>query len=232
MKQTLYICGDSFCTSDTEYGDNWSDMLAKSIPNLEVVNLSMVAASNYQIYLQVDHALKNNCDYLIYNATGSTRHEFSVRPVELEPDSINRYINIINPTNVGEILCSSWVNVWDKDPVHFTNKEISLIREFFTKFVDLSSMIEKNFIFIKYTLDLISKSNIKSWAWSQGGFEHPTFNPIKDWDFSNYRNNEIKINLWDYYDPTLPRPYFHVTDKDVLQKVCNYYIDMLQLKNV
>lgn len=30
MNKTLYICGDSFCSSDPEYGDNWVDLLTVS----------------------------------------------------------------------------------------------------------------------------------------------------------------------------------------------------------
>jgi len=77
-KKTLYICGDSFCSSDPEYGKNWSDLIAERCLNLEVVNLSSPGASNYLIYLQVKQALEKNCDYLIYHATSSIRQEFLI----------------------------------------------------------------------------------------------------------------------------------------------------------
>jgi len=73
--------------------------------------------------------------------------------------------------------------------------------------------------------------NLHRWAWSQGGFEHKKFNPIGNWDFSQFRQYESKINLWDYHCSSALRPYYHITDIKIHQDVCNVYYDMLQLQN-
>ena len=94
----------------------------------------------------------------------------------------------------------------------------------------MPSTIEKNYIFIQQTLSMIaSNKNLKAWAWSQGGFEHEKFNPVREWEFESYISHEANINLWDYYDPAVRRPYYHITNKELLQTVCDQYLDMLQI---
>lgn len=234
-KKTLYICGDSFCSSDPEYGESWTDMLAAQLPHINVVNLAKSGASNYLIYQQVKHALNSQCDYLIYNASGSTRHEFVLDPITTitGPDHHARYLNIIESDSQAELLSMSWVVPFEasgNNKDRFSNEQLEEIKKFCLRYVDMSSTIEKNYIFISYTLGLIanSQSPVK-WAWSRGGFEHPSFKPIKDWDFDAYTDQESSINLWDYYDAKIRRPHFHVTDKAICQKTCDEYIKLLQL---
>ena len=74
------------------------------------------------------------------------------------------------------------------------------------------------------------KSN--QWGWSRGGFEHSKFKNSNRWNFDAYTQNESNINLWDDYDNTIERPYYHVTNIQIHQKVCKHYIDMLNLHNV
>jgi hypothetical protein len=230
--QTIYICGDSFSSVDSDYGNNWPEMLADKLPQIQVVNLSMPSASNYLIYLQVKHALNNNCDYLIYNATGSTRQEFVLKVNNTKIDSIDRYHNVSHSDIDKELLCTSWVNPFDPR-VHkniFKSEYIDEIKKFCMQYIDMPSTIEKNYIFIQQTLSMIaSNRNIKAWAWSRGGFEHKKFNPIREWEFESYISHESNINLWDYYDPDVRRPYYHITNKELLQTVCDQYLDMLQI---
>ena len=207
-------------------------MLADKLPQIQVVNLSIPGASNYLIYLQVKHALNSKCDYLIYNATGSTRQEFVLKPNSTNTDSIDRYHNVSHSDIDKELLCASWVNPWDpKEHKNIFKSEcVGEIQKFFMKYVDMPSTIEKNYIFIQQTLSMIaSDKNIKSWAWSRGGFEHKKFKPIRDWNFETYIERESNINLWDYYDATIRRPYYHITNKVILQSQCDRYLDMLQL---
>jgi len=77
-----------------------------------------------------------------------------------------------------------------------------------------------------------SAKNVKGWAWSQGGFEHKNFKPAQDWNFSKYKEKENCINLWDYYDSSIARPYYHITDKKILQSVCDQYLNMLNLNTI
>lgn len=232
-KKTLYICGDSFCSSDPDYGDNWVDLLEKSQPNLNVTNLSRFGASNYLVYLQVKQAIENNCDYLIYFATSSIRQEFVINRDNANRDHINRYWDQTNPDKNKSMASVSWLNPHKNASDFYSAKKISTIDSFFKEFIDLSVLVEKNYIFIDYTLQLIANTmREKTWAWSIGGFEHTSFDTPNQWDFSKYANNHCPINLWDNFDRNLKRPYYHITDKKLLQKVCNQYINMLELNNV
>lgn len=225
----LIICGDSFCSSDPEYGESWVDVFSSRFPNLEIINLSLIGASNYLIYLQVKHALNIGCDYLIYHATSSIRQEFSVGTDASITDHYTRYNDITNPAQDKSMMCVGWntPNVFWK----FDERKTTLLKDFFTEFVDLPNLIEKNYIFITHTLNLLDSSPV-TWKWSRGGFEHPSFSSSSQWDFSKFVENESSYNLWDFYTPNMFRPYYHVANRDVIHKVCDDYSLMLKLENV
>lgn len=221
----LFICGDSFCTSDPEYGKNWSELLADQF-NGEVINLGRDGASNYHIYQQVKYALDNRCDYLIYHATSSIRQEFVVKQDHASRDSLDRYMDIHLPRNKS-MICGSWGAPEKNFTDILRTEQIDQIRNFFLEYIDFASVIEKNYIFIMHTLDMIKNSNLKKWSWSRGGFEHPKFGNVLEWDFSKYADTHCPIDLWQYYDRSIIRPYYHVQDKDVLKNLCNYYLNLL-----
>ena len=225
----LYICGDSFCVEDPEYGNSWVTLLQKSLPNIDVKNLSSAGASNYLIYLQVKQALEESPDFIIYHATSSIRQEFRLGNDESQYDSASRYWNLNNSNKQAPLICGSWLSIDRLYNELITPQQTKDINLFFKSFVDLPNLIEKNYIFILYILSLLSKSGVH-WAWSPGGFEHGSFGNIKNWDFDLYRSQMCPMNLWDYYDPTKIRPRFHVSNPDIHQRVCNHYIDMLKLQ--
>ena len=102
----IYICGDSFCTSDPDHGTSWVDKFTECLSEHRIVNLAVPGASNYHIYLQVKEALSKNCDYLVYHATSSIRYEFKIAVSIVDADHALRYnlLNNINPT----MVCGSW----------------------------------------------------------------------------------------------------------------------------
>ena len=55
----IYICGDSFCVSDLEYGPCWTDLLAEKF---SICNLAQIAATNLLIAQQVDRAIADNAE--------------------------------------------------------------------------------------------------------------------------------------------------------------------------
>lgn len=229
MKKTLYICGDSFCVTDPEYGISWTEMLQEQCPSLEIKNFSSIGASNYLIYLQVKEALEQNCDYLIYNATSSIRQEFLLNNDHAIRDSVDRYWRHDRPG--GALRCNSYHNIEKNVDGIFTDNHRQIIKNFFTSFFDLPSQIEKNYVFISHTLNLLSAhAHVTDWAWSRGGFEHKNFlNSQPSWNFDAYVNRECDINLWDHYQPNVYRPYYHVTNFDIMQSVCDSYKKMLKL---
>jgi len=233
MNKKLYICGDSFGTVDSEYGASWSEEFATMYPNLDIVNLCVSGASNYHIHLQVKHAIENRCDYLIYLATSSIRQEFILEEDTdfCGHDAFDRYWNIQSASDKKNVISTSWVRPQERV---YNEKQQRDILDFFGQYIDFVGVIEKNYIFIDYTLMLIKeKLPGNSWAWTRGGFEHKLWGENnRQWDFSNFNDREIAINLWDYYDPKVIRPYYHVTNTEVIKKVCNQYSTMLKLQDV
>ena len=138
-KSRLFICGDSFCFPDPEYGTCWADMIALSLPEVDVINLSSPGASNYLISLQVQHALSNHCDWIIYQATSSIRQEFSIAKSSSIKDGIDRYWNPTSKKNKS-VISNSWISVTRNTEDLLTSDNQS-IKQFFTDFVDIPSMI-------------------------------------------------------------------------------------------
>ena len=226
----LYICGDSFCVEDPEYGQNWVGYIRDQLPHIDVVNLSSCGASNYLIYLQAKHAIESQCDFLICNFTSSVRQEIKVRNDLHSIDSVARYYNSVLDNQKTSMICGSWIGIDRHYPGQLDQDKVAVIENFFKQCVDFPNLIEKNYLYIKSTLNMIADSTSKPWAWSQGGFEHASFaNASVHWEFDQYATTKISANLWDYYDPKLLRPYYHVTNSNVHQNVCNQYIKMLQL---
>jgi hypothetical protein len=227
MTKRLFICGDSFCSTDPDYSGSWVEYLQTLCPDTDIVNLSSPGASNYLIHLQVKHAVENDCDYLIYHATSSVRFEFSINHTEVEKENLYRYWNRSHNEADKSMICTSWLTPENSE--FFDRKQSQQIKDFFTTFIDFSSQIYKNYLYIKSTLQLIETKKITNWVWSQGGFEHDSFNPVMEWDFSDYRDKESIYNLWDYYDPQKLRPYYHVEDPELIKNICTYYKNRLQL---
>jgi hypothetical protein len=58
MRNKLLICGDSFTATDTLYDWAWYCRIANDL-DAEIINLSIVGASNFNIWHQVAYAKKN-----------------------------------------------------------------------------------------------------------------------------------------------------------------------------
>ena len=231
-KVRVFICGDSFCARDLEYdGMCWVDHLCQEWPEADIVTLASPAASNYLIYLQIKHALENKPDHIIYHATSSIRQEFRLHHDDAQSDNHQRYWNAADPDPSATMLCTSWLNPQRNTQPVFSGRQAKKITEFFHQYIDMASLIEKNYIFIMYSLALLnSNSNkLRSWAWSRGGFEHKNFGGQLDWDFSEYHPRESEINLWDKFEPgqRLEKPLYHIIDENINRETAIYYRDIL-----
>jgi hypothetical protein len=223
---TLYVCGDSFCSDDPDYPGGWLSEFQKQHNNLEIISLASPGASNFQIYLQVKEALDKHCDYLIYHATSSIRYEFIVDHFAEKEHGYKNFWNRSEPTQARKMLCTSWVT--PENSLCLTDKQVDTIKQFYKNFVDLDTEIEKNYLFICATLDLIASKKIKNWVWSRGGFEHKSFLAGKNWKFA-YSEQEAEINLWDYYDSSEARPFYHISNLEIIKTACKCYSNMLNL---
>ena len=192
----IYICGDSFSTPDSEFADGWMTQLANRLP---VVNLSAVSASNLLISMQVDQAIESSPEYIILQCTSSTRSE------------IRRN---------GVLIPFSWLNA-TRVTTDFTDAQLTIIQQYFTEFFDLDIAIYSNQCIIENTLHRLQKSGIP-FCFDQGGFEHPSMGSVCKY-FTEYNQYRSDINLWDYTVSRTYRPYYHITDPAVHEKVSDYY---------
>jgi len=221
---TVYICGDSFGYSDSTYGPNWVDLLSAK---LDVVNLSRVCASNTHISLQVDRAVANSADYIIYTATSSVRFDARLLSGESAASPLlDKFVDIVNPLP-GKALTSYSVRSLD-DTSLFTKEQLNVLKLYHGIFFDIDLAVYQNQLIIEGILSRLAHSDIP-FKFDQGGFEHASFAGSKSEQyFTNYDQYRSDICLWDYVGPKMPfRPYYHITDPLVHQRVANYYYDVI-----
>ena len=195
MKQ-VYVCGDSFCVSDPDYGQCWVDLLAKQ---RNVVNLAQVSSTNLLISRQVDQAIAESADFVIVQGTSCTRSE-------------TRFD--------GQVVPYSFLTA-NTTTTKFNNRQLIIIREYYTEFFDLDLAIYHNQCIIQNTLQKLLDSGIP-FRFDQGGFEHASYGGTGQY-FAQYTQYRSRYNLWDHADTRKFRPYYHVTDQQIHQWVAEYY---------
>ncbi len=197
MIEKVYICGDSFCVSDPEYGPCWVDYLSQK---RSVTNLSRVAATNLMISMQVDRAIADGADFVIVQGTACTRSQ-------------TRYQGAIVPYSY---------HTASETTTPFDRTKLNVLKRYYTEFFDLDLAIYENKCIIENTLQKLVHSGIE-FLFDQGGFEHPSFGSTTQY-FTQYSQYRSAINLWDYARTRDYRPYYHIVDDDVHQQVAEYYL--------
>ncbi len=197
----IYICGDSFCVSDPEYGPCWVDYLAQQ---RSVTNLAQVAATNLMISMQVDHAIASAADFIIVQGTACTRSQ-TRHAEKIIPYSFHTASEITTP---------------------FNSAQLTILKQYYTEFFDLDLAIYENKCIIESTLQKLVDSGI-TFLFDQGGFEHASFGSTANY-FEKFQQYRSKINLWDFARTRDYRPYYHIVDDKIHQQVAEYYIKETQ----
>lgn len=187
----VYICGDSFAVSDSEYGLCWVDYLG------DVNNLAQICASNLLISQQVDCAIREQATFIICLFTSSTRQLIKYKD---------------------KVKSISWLSI---DSTDLNNTQKKLLKGFAAEFFDLDTAIYENKCIIEHTLYKLELSNIPylfdqgGFEHSSYGSVKKYFNKYEKyrsqyclWDYAstrNYRpyyhitNDEIHIKVANYY---------------------------------
>jgi len=197
LKQSVYICGDSFCASDLDYPEitPWHEL----IPNSRT--LAVNCASNLLIGQQVDQAIKDKAEFIIVSFTSSLRSEIIWD---------------------GKVTPFSWLSLDDTTP--FDHKTLDALRKVFNH-VDLSTEIKRSERIIESTLSRLVDSRIP-FCFDQGGFEHPSYGGVGTY-FIKYDQYRSKYCLWDYAPRGYHRPYFHIEDQSIHNEIAEYYTKKL-----
>lgn len=198
MKQSVYICGDSFCASDSDYPEitPWHEQIKNS------TNLSRVCASNLLIAQQTAKAIQSDADFIIVEFTSSLRSELLWK---------------------GEIVPFSWLSLDETTP--FDDKTLNMLKQKF-EFIDLGTEIERSKLIIEATLQRLVNSNIP-FLFDQGGFEHTSYGGAGTY-FTKYNKYRSELCLWDYADKRTHRPYYHIIDQSVHDMIADYYNNFIQ----
>lgn len=198
----VYICGDSFCVSDPEYGQCWVDLLSHT---RSVTNLAQVSATNLLISQQVDQAIAESADFVIVQGTSCTRSETRFK---------------------GKIVPYSFLTA-SATTTNFNPRQLRIIREYYTEFFDLDLAIYHNQCIIQNTLQKLVDSGTP-FLFDQGGFEHAKFGAKQQDYFGKFAQYRSAVNLWDHADTRDYRPYYHIRDAKIHQQVAEYYIKETQ----
>lgn len=221
----IYICGDSFAYPDPEYGPNWVDLLQQQISH-SIINLSCVGASNLAIGIQVQRAIAEYADYIIYLATSSVRNDVALR--YSNKMLTERYTDIVANDKSKDIISYSTSTLHNAGKFLSAN-QLDLLTKYHHEFFDLDLAIQQNQFIIEGILSLLKSSDIP-FIFDRGGFEHKKYSNRKEQEyFLSYSDHFSAINLWDYVAfPPAYRPYYHITDAKIHQLVADYYTELLK----
>ena len=218
----VYICGDSFGSIDPDYpGESWTEQLAhKLIGTTSVENLSRSCASNLLISLQVDRAIANNADYIIVLATSCIREEVKFAK-KVHTDLLDRFVWLGTDNTDKDLSAYSHNNI--NNTTLFTDQQQQLLKHYSAEFFDIDLAIYRNRCIIENTLHKLKSSGIP-FIFDQGGFEHSSFHGASTKEyFVDYQQYFSHINLWDYAKTAPHRPFFHITDKKIINEIVDYY---------
>lgn len=225
----IVICGDSFASTDLEYGNySWHEQLQVLLMDeFEIVNLSFVSSSNLLISLQVDEAIRQQPDFIITLFTAVTRDEVCIGYKNKENKLLNRFYNLTKEKkyNVNCDLIS--YTVCNIEVTHLLNEgQKKILRQYNKEFFDLDLAIYRDNCIIEHTLQKLDDSGIP-FMFDQGGFENPKFGTVKKY-FDRFNKNKSDLNLWSYTEVRHYRPYFHITDPVIHQQIANYYLKFIK----
>ena len=195
----IAICGDSFAVPDPEYGTMWADLLAAQI-NQPVLNLARVCASNLMIAQQVDQA--QHADFVIVLFTASTRSQTQ---------------------HNSKIIPWSWHSLDHTTP--FDQRQLNILRNYAAEFFDLDLAIYESQCIIESVLQRLVDRGQK-FCFDQGGFEHPAYGGQRKY-FEKYNRYRSAVCAWDWAQTRAHRPYYHITDPVVHQRMADYYIGLI-----
>jgi len=216
--KTVYICGDSFSTPDAEYGPCWVDFLQQNLMGTaNIVNHSLVAASNLMISIQVTHAIAHAANFVIVQGTACTREEIAVTD-KSELDLLTRF-------NLRQLVSYS---IYRPYRSHLTKLQQGLVQQYQKEFFDLPLAIYRDRCIIENTLQRLEDSGIP-FLFDQGGFEHASFGNVADYNyFEKYKKHCSDVNLWDYGNTQDERPYYHIKDTEIHREVADYYANQIR----
>lgn len=211
----IVVCGDSFYFDDPSFPDiHWTSKISN------VTNLSVPGASNFVIRLQIDKAIELKPEFIAVSFTSSLRDLLKFKDGKDTNDLLER-IRLPDSTKNSDLVSVPYAGAHYYDV--FNDTQLDILKSYVTEFVDLDVVRQKNYYYIKDGLETLYQSNIK-FSYSLGGFDHKTFDPSTKFNFSKFENYETPINLWDYCNKEKHlRPWFHVLDLDVHNKLAEYF---------
>lgn len=192
-RKSIAILGDSFCRPCKDQF-HFSKMLGA-----EVFNYSWAGASNHNICQQAIKCLEDDqSENIFVSFTSSVRVSFKLVEKNIDSDSLySRYHRPHDPKAEQDLLTSTYFRTQREYPL--SNEKTQSIQKYHREFTDIEHQIDENYHMIFSCLSRLCSSG-KKILWSQGGFEHPSFGAVKDWDFEPWEHCKISLNLWDYTD--------------------------------
>jgi hypothetical protein len=213
----VYICGDSFATSDPEYGACWVDLLSEKLAAQAMVyNNSSVAASNLLVSIQVKQAIDDQADFVIVQGTAVTRDQVSVQPVSKR--------SLLERFALKHLIAFS---IYRPYRSYLNSQQQQVIQDYYSRFFDLDLCIYRDECIIENSLQRLTDNNIP-FLFDQGGFEHPSFGAERTDYFTKFRSSFSQVNLWDLGNTVDERPYYHIKELPTHRKIADYYYEQIK----
>jgi len=188
----IVVCGDSFYCPDPDYPGHWTE----HVKDCDVVSLAHPGASNLLIRIQVEKAIKMKPDLIVVGFTSCYRLTVKFKDGQ-GGELLDRFFKTVDPKEDADLVSLPSGSLWIGNVLN--DRQQQLLKEYTIEFMDLDLDLEHNYYLIQGTLDRLINTGIK-FAYSQGGFDHPSYGQDRTYDFGDYKKYEVPNNLWDHYD--------------------------------
>ena len=201
----IICCGDSFFSLDKKYPNtHLSELLANKF-GAKLQNYSKYGASNFMIALQLEYAIKQNPNLIIFGFTSVDRIEVPYGKYLMEPDGIlnvkyeltNRYIPDFYMEEKTTIVSNSFSNL----------EKTEAIKLYMTELYDSELKRHHDFFIVSSLLRKLDKLGI-NYMFTRGGLTGP--------DWTEWSKNEVDFETecpWHFIESSRGSGVYHTNFK-------------------
>lgn len=183
-------CGDSFFSLDLNFPNTHFTEIIRDKYNWQYKNFAKLGASNFMIALQIDYAIKNNPDLIVFGFSSVDRIEIPIKNYRY-PEGVKNIVyeqNTVKPTFYNEkqtnTISHSFPNL----------EQTAAVKHYISELYDPELKRQQDFYIASSILYKLDKLQIP-YVFSRGGLSGP------DWsDWSNKEIDTKKGNPWQWTD--------------------------------
>jgi len=205
MAITVFVCGDSWCSGDTDLPKtHFSELLG---PEYEVTNIARGGMSNTGICFQLKTALSLDAEIVIFGTTDSSRMDVPLKsfkkhlglknfiyPYEFDPSYGHPLVGGLTSNILSGTMQNLMSDRWDS-LIQLPDEKKKALKEYITHLFDYELESQKDEWLIGYWTNKLSNKNIKLIHLNK---EYPSLYKSKIVDCQYHTSPEVQIQVAEF----------------------------------